>query len=147
MTSPAVKKLSLNTDDCEEDDDSLVNEDEENQLNEQSLSSSGVTSSSERSATGESSNQDAKELKEIIRSEEKAVLKTKAVLALAILCCAIAVTVAVYFLTLRNDLNRFEVEVSYTVVFERKEATVQYNCTVHYSTVQYSTVQYSAVAH
>jgi high-affinity Fe2+/Pb2+ permease len=47
-----------------------------------------------------------------MKKEEKAVFKSKILVALAIVCCAVAVTVAVYLLTRSNDLNNFEVEVS-----------------------------------
>ena len=54
----------------------------------------------------------AKELREtIIKHEEKAVRRSRVMVAVAIIICSVAVTVAVYFLTKKSEQNSFELEV------------------------------------
>ena len=76
-------------------------------------SSHGMSTTNGDLEGGEPANDGAKEMRDtVIKKEEKAVNRSRALVGVAVSLCAIAVTVAVYIISKRGDRNSFEIEVS-----------------------------------
>ena len=62
--------------------------------------------------SGSGRSEESKDIREsIIRKEERAVQQAKCFVAFSVMACAVAVFVAVYFLTKKSDDRSFEIEV------------------------------------
>ena len=88
-------------------------------LNEEDDDEDELLTSSHSTGTGfldlendKNASEEAREMRDtVIKKEEKAVKRSRVLVGAAVALCAIAVSIAVYFISKANDQNSFEIEV------------------------------------